>query len=57
MFDIELLKKYGIIGSSISIKKRDYKQLFEESEWGEPKKTEEIRQFYKHYDKFKRRKK
>lgn len=56
MDNIELLKKYGIVGSTIYVKKCDYTQLFDDCGWKEPKQCEQVKQFYKHYDKFKRKK-
>ena len=52
--DIELLHRYVIVGLTISVKKCDYTKLFDDVGW---KETEQRKQFYKHYDDFKRKKK
>lgn len=57
MMDIEVLKKYGIIGTTISVRKCDYTQLFDDNSWEIPKQCKEVKKFYKHYDKFKKRRK
>lgn len=58
MKDIELLKKYGIVEvSTISVHRCSYGKLFDETELIEKKQNETTTPFYKHYDKFKKRKK
>lgn len=55
--DIELLHRYGIVSLTISVKKCDYTKLFDDVGWKETEQRKQVKQFYKHYDDFKRKKK
>lgn len=57
MIDIEQLHRYGIVCLTISVKKCDYTKLFDDVGWKETEQRKQVKQFYKYYDDFKRKKK